>query len=319
MSLSPKSGPYIAYNPKMLGGIGTQSANLNPDEGTSLFHRGSGLLDPRWQFTFSPGQRPGQNTFGFISNEYALINQVPSAASATNIAASQSPGAGAIVLVSVSGAGITTGVSINRPDTGALVTGLLAIDVAMSPFRMGDPINGSIVFWDPTKAVSRALQFVSGGNDSGITFTVNGFDLFGFPMSETRAGANIGTATFQKAFKYVQSITHTGSVATTLTIGTTDIIGTPLRTDFWGDLALVWNNNWVTAPGTGYVAANTTSPATASTGDVRGTVNVSATTPGSASDGVKRLQLFLSPPLGNMVSVNGLFGVTQNTALNNGS
>jgi len=325
MSLAPKAGPFISYRAKMLGSVGTQSSFLNADEGPSLF-LGSGLLDPRFQFTFSPGQRPGQNTFGFINNEYALINQVPSAIAANNIAASQSPGAGAITLVSASGAGITVNVTIQRADTGAQIVGtsaapLLAIDTQMSPLRFGDPINGSICFWDPTKAISRAVQIVSGGNDSGINFTVNGYDLYGFPLSATLAGGNVAAVTTTKAFKYISSVTHTGSVASTVTVGTSDVIGFPMRSDFFGDLAMVYNNTWVTAS-TGYVAAVQTNPSTATTGDVRGTMLVGTGGIGTPTNGTIRLQLYLSPPLANMnisTNVNGLFGVTQNLAQNNGT
>lgn len=319
MSISGKEGPYVAHRGNMLGGAGTQSAFLNPDQGPSLFISGSGMLDPRVPFTYMPGQRPGQNTFGFISNDYALINQVPSAAAANNIALSQSPAAGAIVLTA--GTGITSGITITRADNpGLQVSGLFAIDGAMLPLRFGDQLLGSICFWDPTKAVSRSIQIVSGGNDSGINFTVTGFDLYGYPMQETRAGGNAGASNFQKAFKYIQSVTHTGSIASTVTVGTTDVLGFPLRSDFFGDVTLIWNNTYITAA-TGYTAAVTTSPATAATGDVRGTWNL-ASTSGGASDGTKRIQLSLTPPLGNMnvgANVNGLFGVPQFTALNNGS
>jgi hypothetical protein len=88
-------------------------------------------------------------------------------------------------------------------------------------------------------------------------------------------------------------------------VNTTDIYGFPLRSDFFGDVAINYNATGITA-NTGYVAAVTTSPATTTTGDVRGTYAVQ-----SAADGSKRLLIrqFVTPV--NATTVTGLFGVTQ--------
>lgn len=314
MSISALHGPLVIMKSNPSGSSGPAgSANQNPQEGPSPITQGVGLLDPRFPFTYYPGQATTRPVFMFVGGgDYITINAVPSALAANNIAASQSPGAGAITLVSSSGAGITVSTTITRADTGASVSGLLAIDSAMTPLAFGQ--DGAISAWDPSKAISRAIRYVSGGNDSGITFTCNGYDLYGYPMSETVTGANIGTATGTKAFKYIASITHTGSVAGTLTIGTTDVFGLPLRSDVWGDTAILWANAWITAA-TGYTAAVTTNPATATTGDVRGTYAVQ----GTASDGSRRLIVYANPIIGNISTVNGLFGVPQFTSLNNGT
>src|SRR6185437_120219 len=98
-----------------------------------------------------------------------------------------------------------------------------------------------------TKTSAIAIRYVSGSDDSGITFTASGYDIYGYPMSETVTGAAIGTATGKKAFKFITGITHTGSVAGTLTIGTTDIYGLPIRSDFFGDVEINWNSAAITA------------------------------------------------------------------------
>jgi hypothetical protein len=314
MTVVPFQGPLVIYKSNPSGSSGPAgSANQNPQEGPSPINQGMGLLDPRFPFTYYPGQDNRRPVFMFMGGgDYITVNAVPSTLAANNIAASQSPGAGAIVLVSSSGAGITINTTITRADTGAAVTGLLAIDGAMTPLGFGQ--DGTVSLWDPSKAISRAIRYVSGGNDTGITFTCNGYDLYGYPISETTTGANAATATGTKAFKYISTITHTGSVAGTLTIGTTDVFGLPLRSDVWGDTSIVWNNAWVTA-NNGYVAAVTTNPATAITGDVRGTYLVQ----GATSNGTLRLIVYASPLAGNVSTVNGLFGVPQFTSLNNGT
>ena len=65
----------------------------------------------------------------------------------------------------------------------------------------------------------RRVLFTSGSDDSGITFTVTGTNRYGYTQVETIAGAN-GTAATTQDFKTVTGITHTGSVAGTLTVGT---------------------------------------------------------------------------------------------------
>lgn len=101
------------------------------------------------------------------------------AASATNIAASQSPGAGAIVL-------------------------------------NGTTVSGGVATLD----VARRVVLTSGGNDAGLTFTISGTNWSGSAISESLAGGNASAVISVLDYKTVSSVTHTGSVATTLTIGT---------------------------------------------------------------------------------------------------
>lgn len=70
----------------------------------------------------------------------------------------------------------------------------------------------------------RILGIVSGGNDSGITFTITGIDNNGLAASETITGANTSTAVSTKFYKSVSSITHTGSVASTMNVTTVQTV-----------------------------------------------------------------------------------------------
>jgi len=107
------------------------------------------------------------------------------AASAVNIAASQSPGAGAITLV----------------------TPTVTIDTATAA----------------NSAVGRRVIITSGGNDLGINFTVTGTNGSGNVISDTFAGASGGAAQSNLDFVTVTGITHTGSVASTITAGTNGV------------------------------------------------------------------------------------------------
>ncbi len=264
---------------------------------------GSALLDRRDRQTYVPGQDFGQKTYGHLISEVQAIDAIPSTIADNNIAASQSPGASALTLVSSTGAGITVSTSITQGATGATVTGLLAIDTAMAGVTFGSAATVNI--WDPTKAISRNVRITSGGDDSGITFLVAGYDLYGFPMTERITGANAGIAAGAKAFKYIASVTPSAAAATTVKVGTGDVIGLPLRCDRFGYARIVYIDTVITAS-TGFVAAVTTSPATTTTGDVRGTYALQ-----TASNGTRRLQVFITPSVANISSNSGTYGVTQ--------
>lgn len=307
MSGSHWAGPVVQFGAMPYG----SNIDQNPDRSPAMLDLGMMLMDPRIPYTYTPGNPVTSKVPGWVDGSYIVLDAAPATLAAANIAASQSPAAGAINLVSVTGAGITAGVSIVRADTGAIVTGLLAIDGAAGFTAFGS--NAQFNAWDPATMLSRAVQIVSGGNDTGIQFTVNGYDVYGYPMTATVTGASGAAATTLKTFKYISSVTHTGSVAGTVTVGTTDTFGLPLRvTDFFY-LDLFWNGAFITAT-TGFTAAVVTSPSTALLGDVRGKYAVQ-----SASDGTKRLQvcIMLSPAaLATMNTTTngypiGMFGVAQ--------
>jgi len=184
---------------------------------------------------------------------------------------------------------------------------------ALGPNAFGQPFGdtNSVYLWNPQALVSRAVSIVpvSGTSTAAVIFTVSGYDIYGVPMSEAiTVPTSTSTATTtngKKAFKYIASVTPNVTNAITYSVGTTDIFGLPLLSNFFSDLAINYNAAAITAT-TGYVAAVTTSPATTTTGDVRGTYAVQ-----SATDASKRLAIrqFVLPA--NMGSTTGLFGVTQ--------
>lgn len=303
MTISAIPGPIVVFPSDVLG-LGP--ANQNPEGGPSPLLHFAALLDPRPVYTYKPGQDFGAITGCFAGSDFLLINQVPSTIADNNIAASQTPGAATtLTLVSASGAGITVSTSITNATTGATVTGLLAIDTATAFVAFGQ--SKTINAWDPTTMAARNVRITSGGNDSGLTFTVAGYDVYGTPMTEAITGANAGIASGLKAWKYIASITVSGgTVATTVKVGTGDVYGMPLRCDFVGLAQINWNSTGITAS-TGFTVPDATSPATTTTGDVRGTYNVQ-----SASDGTKRLIVSVMIPPNNLSTANpGLFGVVQ--------
>lgn len=82
-------------------------------------------------------------------------------------------------------------------------------------------INGSLKVTAAVLGAAQLITLVCGGNDTGITYTINGTDADGYTITEDVTGVSGSTATSTKHFKTVTSVTHTGSVATTLSVGCT--------------------------------------------------------------------------------------------------
>ena len=146
--------------------------------------------------------------------------------------------------------------------------------------------------------------------DTGITFLVKGYDVYGAAMSEAITGSSGSVATGKKAFMSVLSITPSGAVATTASAGTSDVFGLPVCVIDAGYITNVKWNETLTADAGTFVAAVTTT-ATTTTGDVRGTYTPSA----NASNGTRRLVVSIALSNlnigGTTQTVAGVLGVTQ--------
>ena len=64
------------------------------------------------------------------------------------------------------------------------------------------------------------ITITSSGNDSGINFTISGYDQDGLYQTETITGANASQVVGSKIFKSVSSIVSSGNAAGTINIGT---------------------------------------------------------------------------------------------------
>jgi len=403
MSISAFSGPVVSF-----GTAASSTSESNPEAGTSLFYAGAGILDPRPFYAYNPGQDFGADTAGWLgTSNISTLNVVPYTKSATAIAAAAVTVANTpMTLVSTNSAttGVAVAQSIARADTGATVTGLLALDGATSvsgyisngtsgtagniltvgtasnaPLVVGMIISGTgvtagtyitgygptnsvagagagftgtytvsnsmaagtsgsqititatlgnsttsailaeriafgsaatIQLWNPQSLIGRAVSVTATTVGTSPVFTVSGYDIYGFPMSEALTATASSTVNGKKAFKYITSVTPSAADSTyTYSIGTTDIIGLPIRSDNFGDILVNYSGSLdpalITA-NTGYTAAVKTL-ATTTTGDVRGTYTLQT----AASTGANRLFVRQNPAAYNVGSIVGLFGVTQ--------
>lgn len=169
-------------------------------------------------------------------------------------------------------------------------------------------INGALASGGAvTLDVPRTLQMVAAvGNTSNVTVT--GTDTYGRTMTETKALNGTTVVNFSKAFKTVTQVYVAGSV-TAFAIGTRDVFGLPYRVTDAGYLVHIgWDGVLARNAGT-FTAADTTSPATATTTDTRGTYAIT----GNAANGTRRLVVAIALPgiaSGPDATLAGAIGVT---------
>lgn len=157
--------------------------------------------------------------------------------------------------------------------------------------------------------VPRNIAIYSAADHSAKTITVTGYDLYGQKMTETITCPNATTVFGKKAFKSVYSVFSSGAIASACVVGVGTSVGIPFRvTDMgyvgpisYNQASVVWNS-------TNIKVADLTPTATATTGDVRGTILLGAT------DGTKRLVVCIQVPAiasGPYATRIGALGVTQ--------
>lgn len=159
--------------------------------------------------------------------------------------------------------------------------------------------------------VPRGLVITIGtGTITNRNITISGFDYYGQAMSEVIATGTVQSTTVAglKAFYVVTSITTSGAVGGTVAVGTTDVLGLPVRVTNVAYVASVKSNNTLAQDAGAFVAADTAT-ATTTTGDVRGTYD-----PATASNGIVRTVMGILLPaiaVGPNATRIGALGVTQ--------
>jgi len=161
--------------------------------------------------------------------------------------------------------------------------------------------------------VPRALSVTTAsGSPTTSNITITGFDVYNQPMSEVIASSAVASTKVDgvKAFFTISGITSSASTTVNITVGTTDILGIPVRVTSVPFLATVKFGTALAADAGAFTAADATNPATTTTGDVRGTY-----VPSAATNGVKRLVAGILIPgiaCGPNATRLGALGVNQN-------
>lgn len=239
-------------------------------------------------------------------------NQIPAVAAVANIAAAANAVSGTpLALVSATGAGITA-LSVAAPalqfPTGRLTTAGVAIGSLPSIVSFGTAGNFTTSFYNRDTYVGRCVSITGVAGGTGGNILVSGYDIYGYPMSELiPATAGATTKNGKKAFKIITSAVPQFSDAHNYSVGTADIFGFGMYVNLWESTLIRYNGALITAS-TGFTAGDATTPATTTTGDVRGTYAVQ-----SATDGTKRLSMGATPTLTAIAAnpTTGLFGQPQ--------
>ena len=149
----------------------------------------------------------------------------------------------------------------------------------------GASATGGVATFDYARTVNVDSTDVG---DTTQTVTVTGTDYWGQAQTETIALNGTTLVAGQKSFKTITAVAVSALLTGNLTVGNEDVFGLPYRvTDAGYLLRTGWAGAVANDAGT-FAAADTTSPATATTNDVRGTY-----APSSAADGSRRLVLAL--------------------------
>jgi hypothetical protein len=145
----------------------------------------------------------------------------------------------------------------------------------------GASATGGVATFDYARTVNVDS---TGAGDTTQTVTVTGTDYWGQAQTETIALNGTTLVAGQKSFKTITAVAVSALLAGNLTVGNEDVFGLPYRvTDAGYLLRTGWAGAVADDAGT-FAAADTTSPATATTNDVRGTY-----APSSAANGTRRL------------------------------
>lgn len=197
-------------------------------------------------------------------------------------------GAGALVNAATSA--ITVG---GQPP----ILGVANSIITSSAITAGTPatLNGTIVAAG-VATLDVARNIVAAWTTTSI-MTVTGTDIYG--QTQTESSASGTTMTGKKTFATITAVNVSVSV-TAATVGSGNVLGLPFRLVSGEIFAKQFND----APDAStVVVADVTQPATATTGDVRGTVTIAGTLNGSSF-----VSLLIKP--WDAASQVGLFGVT---------
>jgi hypothetical protein len=158
--------------------------------------------------------------------------------------------------------------------------------------------------------VPRNLQIVSTDAGDDDVVTISGLDQYGEAVSEEFTVNGTTPVVGLKAFKTVQSVISATTPTGDFDVGTGSALGLPYRVDAGGllmayeDSALDLTTSAVLGT---FLPADTTDPATATDGDVRGTYDPNGTLDGSA-------EFTVLIQIADVTSKTGAYGVAQFSA-----
>ena len=192
--------------------------------------------------------------------------------------------------------------------SGTVVLAYQNVQQCAVPNNAQTPSQGN---WSSQALLGRAVSVTAASGATYTTASVNGYDIYGYPMTENITITAGSTVNGKKAFKYIKSVVLSGGTADTThaySVGTADVFGFPVRSDTFGDI-IVNNASSLVATtlitaATNYLPSDRTTPSD-TTADVRGTFAA------TSSSGANKLIVRQSPQAYMVPYTTGLFGLTQ--------
>jgi hypothetical protein len=338
MTINAISGPAINY-----GTVISSSGSVmeyNEERGPSLNDLGEGTLDPRYQFSYQPGNRPGVKVMGWPGCFGGpMVDACPTATSTNGIALVFSATQFSTATQTPFNVTIGASTSLNIctisgfvPSSGGSAVTVYGIDLILnassSAVNNGNTSQntltnipfgpaGTINFWNPTGMVARNVTFYNNSSQdlSTTLCKITGYDVYGFQMTELIPFSTAGATVTQgnKAFKYIQSATvfSTGGaiVSSLCMIGVGDKYGFPIRIDSPAYIGVMWGpssgQSVAYSTAGNHVLASTVATATSTTGDVRGTWTASAASNATnvSSNTANRLVYTASPTVAALATI----------------
>ena len=196
--------------------------------------------------------------------------------------------------------------------------------VAPAPVSVSRDLGAGVLrVHNPREQLARSLSVTASASTGGTsTILVTGYDIWGSFMTELLTASGTTTIFGKKAFKYVLAVTGQTTGAASYSIGLSDTFGFPIRCDealtIDAGAATAWLSN------TAGITTATTAVANNTTGDVRGTVQLSALGAGTpianvaTTNGTSRLWILQNVSIDRLVAATpnssvSLFGVAQST------
>lgn len=281
-----------------------------PTVGPSFDAVAIGLQDGRWRWSGGHAATAPEVIGWLDPGLYPVLDVVPATLNAAAFAANQVPTSGTpLTLVASSGNGVVvpTSATLMLPGGQTAPTTARFVQAVSTYLQFG---YGKAQTWayDPTTMLERCITVTSVGNDSGATIMLTGIDAYGYLTRQQLTMGSGGAVTSTKAFKALLSAVPTGTLSgSNVSVGTADIFGLPFYGSQLSQLQGYWNNAILYGLGT-FVAGSTVT-STATTGDTCGTW-----APPNASDGTKRLTLFMRPWPPRMITAGintGTWGLAQ--------
>lgn len=125
-----------------------------------------------------------------------------------------------------------------------------------------------------TLDVPRNVEVKSSATESGVNVTVYGRDEYGAAMSEQFADPGTSATAGAKAFKTIERVHVDANPSGNISVGSGNTLGLPFRVN--GEYAILHGFVGTSTATITLTSADTTDPATKTSGDVRGTVSFSS-------------------------------------------